>query len=169
MLDVGGTAKGFRANADLPEGTELVVVNPTGPPDAQYKDIKEIPANDPGFDFAMLFGVLMYGDRSTMVGLLREIRRRLRGTHSTLLVAEPDPVSLAGFPDAVLKFTFGSLARMAGQGSWKARFHIYSRADAQAMLFEAGFGIVERREDLNPKLLGPIPRLPVYYVLAASI
>ena len=65
--------------------------------------------------------------------------------------------------------SLGSLARMAAKRSLKARFHIYSRPDTEAMLFEAGFGIGQRREDLNPKLMGIIPRLPVYYVLGASI
>ena len=169
VLDVGGTRIGFRARATLPEQTEIVPVNPTGPPDADYCDITEIPVSDPGFDFAMLFGVLMYGDWRQTVGLLRNIRTRLRGPHPTLLVAEPDPVTLFGFPDAMLKFTFGSMARMAVQRSLSARFHIYSKSDAEKMLFEAGFDLLQTRADLNPRLMGVVPRLPTYYVIAASI
>jgi hypothetical protein len=161
ILDVGGTQHGFSAQARLPTGTEVVIVNPERGAGARYADLREIPGSDPGYDFAMLFGVMMYVDAETLRGMFAQIRARLRGT-ATLLVADPDygtPFGLAEIPLQKMR------AMIFGHS-----FTFHTEADAEAMLFKAGFPTLRARPDLRPTYPGlPIARIPPYFIIAASI
>jgi len=96
ILDVGGTAGAFQQHApQLPAGTQVIVANPESGSGAQYRFVADIPLTEPAFDFAMMFGVMMYLDDNDLRQLMRDVRQRLRG-HATFLIAEPDPEGIVG-------------------------------------------------------------------------
>lgn len=164
ILDVGGTAHGFAARAALPEGCSLVIVNPEG--DHPYKWVRDIRIGGEAgevrpFDLAMMFGVMLYWPRESVVKDLRDIRERLaRG--GVLLLAEPSPEGAAGTAEKLLK----KGVEMASFGYFKFYFHTLD--EACAMLKEAGFAQVRERRDLSPWAMG-IRRLPPYYVVEARV
>lgn len=163
ILDVGGTARGFRAKANLPPGCELIIANPEAGSGAQYDFVPSIPPSDPPFDLAMLFGVMMYLDRLDLIGLLRDIRQRLRPT-GVLLIAEPNPDGLIGGAEVLAKRAYAAIRSL-----WTpTRFTFHGPAETRRILAEAGFGRLQDRNDLTPNALGVMPPpMPPYFVIAA--
>lgn len=155
ILDVGGTDRGFRRRATLPPKSRVVIANPEVGVGADYDYVHLIPPKEGNFDLAMIFGVMMYMERDSLLTLLRNVRQRLRGG-GVLLVAEPDPKSVSGYFDAGLKKIGHSVLNTR-------KFIFYSKADTTALLLEAGFGETRERDDLRPSLV-----LPPYYVIAAK-
>ena len=161
VLDVGGTRGGFGSQAVLPAGTELVIANPEPDVGAHHAYVTDIPAAQSGFDFAMLFGVMMYLERDLLLKLMRDIRTRLRGK-ATLLVAEPD-----------YEHGFG----IAEKGAQKIRaliggktFTFHGSGDVRQMLRDAGFVVLRDRPDLRPTYSGSrVPRIPPYLIIAATV
>jgi SAM-dependent methyltransferase len=165
ILDIGGTATGFRAHASLPSGCQVVVANPEKNVGADYSFVAEIPPTVPGFDLAMLFGTMMYLPPDQLAFLLRQIRQRLRG-HGTLLIAEPDPEGVVGRVEIAAKKIYAAIVSV-----WDpTKFHFYTKAETTELLRAAGFGTVRNRWDLTPNAMGvrPAPQ-PPYYVLAATV
>lgn len=167
ILDIGGTIRGFgtQARAALPAGCQLVIANPEEGVGAQFKFVSDIPPSEPGFDLAMLFGVMMYLEREPLLSLLRDVRQRLRG-HGTLLVAEPDPGGVIGGVEVAAKKVYAAIRSL-----WNpTRFTFHGKSDAEEMLRQAGFVQIVDREDLTPNAMGVLPPpLPKYFILAASI
>jgi SAM-dependent methyltransferase len=165
ILDIGGTRSGFAQNAQLPAGTVVVIANPEQGVGADYDYVADIPPNVPGFDLAMLFGVMMYLEKGQLLSLLQDVRQRLR-SQGTLLIAEPDPEGVIGSVEVAAKRLYAAIKSL-----WDpTKFTFYSRAEAHEMLWNAGFaGIVERPE-LTPNAMGVFPPpLPPYFVIAASV
>jgi hypothetical protein len=159
ILDVGGTASGFKRRAQLPAGTELIVANPQPGSGADCKYVADIPVSGPGFDLAMLFGVMMFLSSDDLLALMRDVRQRLRG-NATFLVAEPDPEGVWGQIEVIAK-----KALMAVSRAWDPKnFIFYTQRQAKDLLFAANFGLLRERSDLVPRFA-----LPPYYVIAASV
>jgi SAM-dependent methyltransferase len=165
ILDIGGTAAGFRARAALPAGCQVVIANPEADVGADFAYVADIPPTEPGFDLAMLFGVMMYLEREPLLSLLRDVRQRLRAP-GTLLVAEPDPGGVIGGVEVAAKKVYAAIRSL-----WNpTRFTFHGKAEAEEMLRQAGFVRVVDRGDLTPNAMGVLPPpLPKYFVLAASI
>lgn len=167
ILDVGGTARGFAAAGvdALPADAAVVIANPEQGVGAEYAYVSDIPAGAEGFDLAMLFGVMMYLPPEPLVGLLGDIRRRLRG-NGTLLVAEPDPEGVIGRVEVVAKTVYSAVKSL-----WSpTEFHFHTAGDARRMLREAGFARIEDRPDLTPNAVGVLPPpIPPYFVIAAGV
>ncbi len=166
ILDVGGTARGFCAAGidELPADAEVVIANPEPGVGADYDYVADIPPNVEGFDLVMLFGVMMYLPPEALVGLLGDIRRRLRGS-GTLLVAEPDPEGAIGRVEVVAKTIYSAVKSL-----WSpTEFHFHTAADTRRMLAEAGYTRIEDRQDLTPNAMGVLPPpIPPYFVIAAG-
>lgn len=152
VLDIGGTARGFKARAVLPAGASIAIVNPEPGVGADVADISQLPLTEPPFHLAMLFGVMMYIPREALVALLGTAKQRLRAG-GVLLVAEPDPEGFVGAAEVWLKRIFTP----------HKTFHHYSAAEAREMLRGVGFTRFQDRPDLRPKY-----RQPPYYILAAG-
>lgn len=165
ILDIGGTAAGFRSQAVLPAGCEVIIANPEAGVGADYAFVSDIPPTVPGFDLAMLFGVMMYLQPEPLVSLMRDVRRRLRA-HGTLLVAEPDPEGVVGRVEVAAKKVYAAIKSL-----WDpTRFTFHTAADTRRMLREAGFVHIRDRPDLTPNAMGVFPPpIPPYFVIAASI
>jgi SAM-dependent methyltransferase len=165
ILDIGGTRTGFRQHAALPPDVQVVVANPERGADADFAYVSDIPANAPGFDLAMLFGVMMYLGKDDLLSLMRDVRQRLRG-HGTLLIAEPDPEGVVGRVEVAAKRLYAAI-----KSAWDpTRFTFYTKAETQALLRTAGFATIRERPDLTPNAMGVFPPpMPPYYVIAASI
>jgi SAM-dependent methyltransferase len=165
VLDIGGTAAGFRRHAALPAGTVVVVANPEQGSGADFAFVADIPLSQPGFDLAMLFGVMMYLPEEPLLALLRDVRQRLRG-HGTLLVAEPDPEGVAGRVEVLAKRVYAAI-----RSAWDpTRFTFHSKAQTEALLRKAGFVQLRDRADLTPNAMGVFPPpLPRYFVVAATM
>ncbi len=161
ILDVGGTQWGFKANASLPPGCDIVIVNPEADTGAQYDDVMKIPGDAQPFDFAMMFGVMMYMTESELVDQFSKIRQRMRGEY-TFLVAEPNPLRLVGGIEAIARLVLGVT------GILPTTLRPYTVGQARSMLHDAGFREFRNRDDLVPKLLG-FAIDPMYYVIAASV
>jgi hypothetical protein len=161
VLDVGGTEGGFRGQAALPGDTELVIANPEAGVGAHVAYVSDIPASAPGFDFAMLFGVMMYLERALLAGLFRDIRVRLRGK-ATLLVAEPDYEHGFGIAEKAVQKARGLV--------FGKSFTFHPGEEVRRMLREAGFVDLRDRPDLRPTYPGTqIARQPAYLVIAATV
>lgn len=165
VLDIGGTAAGFRSHAKLPAGCQVVVANPEKGVGADYDFVSNIPPAAPGFDMAMLFGVMMYLRPDQLGSLMRDVRQRLRGA-GTLLIAEPNPEGVVGQVEIASKKVYAAIKSL-----WDpTKFTFYTKAETTKMLRAAGFGGVRDRWDLTPNAMGVMPPpMPPYYVLAASI
>lgn len=166
VLDIGGTEHGFRSRCGLSSGTQVVIANPERGVGADYDYVSSIGPNVEGFDLAMLFGVMMYIERAPLVGLLRDVRQRLRGG-GTLLIAEPDPEGVAGRAEVAAKTIYAAV-----RSFWDpTKFHFHTRGETAQMLREAGFVRITERPDLTPnamKVTWPPPQ-PRYFVIAASV
>ena len=172
ILDVGGTATGFKARARLPEGASIVIANPEIEMQPDYPSVDKMPPNETSFDFAMLFGVIMYETTEAgVVGLLQGIRERLRAG-GILLLADPDPESWSGWADAGAKSAIGSILDLFGVESRIGALKSYKRSEATTFLKRAGFVDVRSRDDLRPGWRQALPFsvssvLPPYFVLSA--
>lgn len=166
ILDVGGTARGFCAAGidELPSDAQVVIANPEPGVGADYDYVADIPASVEGFDLAMLFGVMMYLPEEPLVGLLGDIRQRLRGD-GTLLIAEPDPEGAIGTVEVMAKTVYSAIKSL-----WSpTEFHFHGAGDTRRMLAEAGFTRIEDRQDLTPNAMGVFPPpIPPYFVIAAG-
>ena len=164
ILDIGGTAQGFRAHAALPAGCQVIVANPEASAEADCRYVSDIPLTAERFDFAMLFGVMMYLERAPLVSLMRDVRQRLRG-QGTLLIAEPNPEGVLGQVEIAAKRVYAAIVSL-----WDpTRFTFYSIADTTGMAREAGFSQVRERADLTPNAMGVFPPpMPPYFVMAVS-
>ena len=165
ILDIGGTAAGFRSHAALLAGTEGVIANPEAGVGADYRFVADIPPSVPGFDLAMLFGVMMYLERAPLVSLMRDVRQRLRG-HGALLIAEPDPEGVVGRAEVAAKTLYAAIKSL-----WDpTKFTFHTKAETQQMLREAGFVSIRDRTDLTPNRMGIFPPpMPPYFVVAGSV
>jgi SAM-dependent methyltransferase len=165
ILDVGGTAGGFRSRAALPPGTRVVIANPESGTGAEYGFVSDMPPAEADFDLAMLFGVMMYIEPAPLLALLRDIRQRLR-TGGTLLVAEPDPEGVVGRAEVAAKTVYAAIRSL-----WNpTRFTFHTAGDTRRMLKEAGFVQIRDRPDLTPNAMGvKPPPMPRYFVIAASL
>lgn len=165
ILDIGGTRSGFARQATLPTGTELIVANPENGTGADYAYVSDIPPNVPGFDLAMLFGVMMYLERPQLLSLMQDVRQRLR-SQGTLLVAEPDPEGVVGSVEVAAKRVYAAIKSL-----WDpTKFTFHTKAEAQALLRTAGFAVIRERPELTPNAMGVFPPpLPPYYVIAAGV
>lgn len=164
ILDVGGTARGFAAHAELPPGCQVVIANPEAGSGAQYPFVSTIPASEPPFDLAMLFGVMMYLDRGALIGLLRDIRLRLR-PGGTLLVAEPNPEGVVGGLEVLAKRAYAAIRSIVTP----THFTFYGPTETVRLLGEAGYARTQDRTDLTPNRMGVLPPpMPAYFVVAAQ-
>lgn len=167
ILDIGGTIRGFgtQARAALPAGCQVVIANPEDGVGAQFKFVSDIPPSEPGFDLAMLFGVMMYLEAAPLLSLLRDVRQRLRAP-GTLLIAEPDPEGVVGRAEVAAKTVYAAIKSL-----WDpTHFTFHTAADTRRMLQEAGFVQIRDRPDLTPNAKGVFPPpMPKYFVIAASI
>jgi len=165
VLDIGGTADGFKSHAVLPRGCEVVVANPEAGVEADYRFVSDIPRTVPGFDLAMLFGVIMYLERGPLVSLMRDVRQRLRG-HGTLLIAEPDPEGVVGRVEVAAKTVYAAIRSL-----WDpTKFTFHTRGETMQMLREAGFVVIRDRTELTPNRMGVFPPpMPPYFMVAGSI
>ncbi|NKC30378.1 class I SAM-dependent methyltransferase [Falsiroseomonas selenitidurans] len=165
LLDIGGTAGGFRRLAALPPGSRLVIANPERGVGADYAYVQDMPPGEADFDLAMLFGVMMYLPPEDLLTLFRDVKQRLRGD-GTLLVAEPDPEGVVGRVEVAAKTVYAAIVSL-----WNpTRFIFHTQGAARALLRQAGFGRIRSRPDLRPGGQGfaPPPQ-PPYFVLAARI
>jgi len=166
VLDIGGTDHGFRSRAGLPPGTQVVIANPERGVGAEYDYVSSIGPNVEGFDLALLFGVMMYIERAPLIGLMRDVRQRLRGA-GTLLIAEPDPEGVVGQAEVAAKTIYAAVRSL-----WDpTKFHFHTKGETAAMLREAGFVRITERPDLTPnamKVTWPPPQ-PRYFVVAAAV
>jgi hypothetical protein len=165
ILDVGGTVGAFQQHAQLPAGTQVIVANPETGSGAQYRFVADIPPSEPPFDFAMMFGVMMYLEDSQLLELMRDVRVRLRG-HATFLIAEPDPEGIMGRIEVAAKRVYAAI-----RSAWDpTKFHFHTKAQSEQLLKDAGFVTVRQRPDLTPNAMGVLPPpMPPYFVVAASI
>jgi SAM-dependent methyltransferase len=164
ILDVGGTRSGFAGRASLPPDTQLVIANPEPGAGADVPYAEALPANDPGYDLVMLFGVMMYLPPEDLRGLLATLRDRLRGA-GTLLIAEPDPEGVVGRVEIAAK----SLYALVKSLRTPTRFHFHTRGQTEEMLRGLGFTSITPREDLRPRRPAPLPPpQPPYFILAAQ-
>lgn len=164
VLDIGGTAFGFRRRAALPAGGSVLIANPQQGVGADYAYVADIPGDVPGFDLVMLFGVMMYLRRDPLVALFRDVRQRLR-PGGTFLIAEPDPQSVTGAGDMAAK----KLVAVLSLGHFM-NFAFHTEAETVAMLREAGFTGTASRPELRPYYPGGLlPRQPPYFILAATV
>lgn len=166
ILDVGGTAGAFQQHApQLPPGTQVIVANPESGSGAQYKFVADIPPGEPPFDFAMMFGVMMYLEDAQLLSLMRDVRQRLRG-HATFLIAEPDPDGVLGRIEVLAKRVYAAI-----RSAWDpTKFHFHSKADTERLLRDAGFVSIRQRPDLTPNAMGVLPPpMPPYFVIAGGI
>lgn len=165
VLDIGGTGSGFRSQAALPAGSTVIVANPERGVGADYKFVSDIPPSVERFDLAMLFGVMMYLERGPLVGLMGDVRRRLK-PKGTFLIAEPNPEGVVGAAEVLAKKAYAAI-----KSFWDpTKFTFYTVKEAKEMLREAGFPNVRERSDLTPNRMGVFPPpQPPYYVVAASV
>lgn len=165
ILDVGGTRSGFAHQVALPSGTRVIIANPEAGVGADYPYVSQIPPTEPGFDLAMMFGVIMYLQPADLVPLMNDVRQRLRAG-GTLLVAEPDPEGLIGWAEMTAKKVFSRIRSV-----WDpTRFHFHTAGDTRRMLREAGFVRISDRPDLTPNAMGVMPPpLPPYFIVAATV
>jgi SAM-dependent methyltransferase len=159
LLDVGGTATGFRGQADLPTGSHMVIVNPQQGVGASYDYARDMPPHEADFDLIMMFGVMMYMTPAELLAEFRLLKQRLRGD-GTLLVAEPDTERAVGWIDMQLKRVYAPAKNLFTP----THFTFHKSGDVKALMREAGFFQVAERDDLTPNLA-----LPRYYVLAARV
>ncbi|RVT99476.1 hypothetical protein EOD42_05145 [Rhodovarius crocodyli] len=152
VMDIGGTAHGFKAQAVLPAGARLVIVNPEPGVGADVADTSHIPLTEPPFDLAMLFGVILQLPKEIVREIFSLARQRLRAG-GTMLVADPDPTGVAGTIDRYSKAIFTP----------HKKFFVHTPAETRQMLADAGFTRFTDRPDLRPAF-----RQPPYYILAAS-
>ena len=165
VLDIGGTDAGFRCHAALPANCQVVIANPERNVGADYRYVADIPRSEPAFHLAMLFGVMMYLERAPLVGLMRDVRKRLR-ERGTLLIAEPDPEGVVGRVEVAAKKTYAAIRSL-----WDpTKFTFHSKSGTQDMLREAGFVTIRDRTDLTPNRMGVFPPpQPPYFVVAGSV
>ncbi len=165
ILDIGGTQAGFRQNASLPAGTEVIIANPQSNVGADFAYVSDIPSTVVGFDLAMLFGVMMYLPPEQLLLLFRDVRNRLRA-RGVLLVAEPDPEGVVGRVEVAAKTVYAAIKSL-----WDpTKFVFHTSGAAREMLRQAGFVQIRDRPDLTPNAMGAYPPpLPKYFVIAASM
>lgn len=177
VLDIGGTGA-FAARR--PEGARamvIVTVNPDTRVAAEFDDIRKLDPPDAApyancFDLAMMFGVSMYMDREELGFVLGEVRRRLK-PHGAMLVADPDPESITGGLDVILKALVHPVRQVPGVGRVLGALGIpaqrltpWRAGEIEDALRAAHFSRVDRRPDLTPWGRGSY-RLPPYFCLAA--
>jgi SAM-dependent methyltransferase len=172
VLDIGGTATGFTAHAKLDSDVQVVIVNPERGVGAAYDYVSNIPASVADFDLAMLFGVMMYLDPTTLGNTIRDARSRLRG-HGSLLLSEPDPDSVRGKIENTAKQVVGFISQPI---TWVTNsknpmdFYQYSKQQSITLLRDAGFPIVQDRPELTPSAIGAQPLLvPPYYMIVGTL
>lgn len=167
ILDVGGTKAGFKKRLPASSAVEVVIANPQPNIGASYRYVQDIPLPGPNFDLALMFGVMMYLNRPTLLDLMRAVRQRMRGT--TFLVAEPDPRSFWGRLDRGAKVLIGAATQAVTLGQLNPfAFTAYSAAEAGEMLLQSGFSQHRLRPDLTPWGMGSY-HLPAYYMVEATI
>lgn len=164
ILDIGGTAGGFRSQAVLPPGSSVIIANPQRGVGADYGFVQDMPPQEANFDLAMLFGVMMYLPPEALLTLFRDVRLRLRAG-GTLLVAEPDPEGVVARVEVAAKTVYAAIVSL-----WNpTKFIFHSQGDARDLLRRAGFSQVHSRPELTPNAMGVLPPpLPRYFVLAAQ-
>ena len=113
----------------------------------------------------MLFGVMMYLEQKPLQSLLQDIRQRLL-SQGTSLIAEPDPEGVVGSVEVAAKRVYAAIKSL-----WDpTKFTFYTKAEAQEMLWKAGFAGILERPELTPNAMGVFPpSLPLYYVIAANV
>ena len=143
----------------------MIVANPEESVGAPYKFVSDIPRDEPPFQLAMLFGVMMYLERAPLVDLMRDVRVRLRGG-GTFLIAEPDPEGVIGRVEVAAKTVYAAIKSL-----WNpTKFTFHTKSDTFDMLREAGFSSIRDRTDLTPNRMGVFPPpMPPYFAVAASV
>jgi hypothetical protein len=165
ILDIGGTQAGFRKNASLPAGTEVIIVNPQANVGADFDYVSSIPSTIAGFDLAMLFGVMMYLSPEQLLILFQDVKHRLRG-RGIFIVAEPDPEGVVGKAEIAAKTVYAAIKSI-----WNpTKFNFHKSGAAREILRQAGFVQIRDRPELTPNAMGVFPPpLPKYFVIAASM
>lgn len=137
ILDVGGTESGFMHKLPAEKRCNVCAVNTTQTKRIRYRRLTDVPEGEGPFALAMMFGVLMYMERTEVEYSFQRIHELLTPGGS-IIVANPRHDSLLQKADHAVKRIFKHASKR------------YTPEELQEMLSVAGFINIQTTTDLTP-------------------